>query len=61
MRRLPIRIRLTVVFSAAMAAVLAGAGLFAYMRVGADLNRPSTSSCAAARKTCPPWSVAVAR
>ena len=39
MRRLPIRIRLTVVFSAAMAAVLAGAGLFAYMRVGADLNR----------------------
>src|SRR2546423_2396802 len=38
-KRLPIRIRLAVVFSAAMAAVLAGAGWFAYMRVGNDLSR----------------------
>jgi signal transduction histidine kinase len=37
--KLPIRIRLTLVFSAAMALVLAGAGLFAYGRVGTDLNR----------------------
>ena len=39
MKRLPIRIRLAVVFSAAMAAVLAGAGWFAYARVGADLSQ----------------------
>jgi signal transduction histidine kinase len=38
-RRLPIRIRLTLVFSVAMALVLAGAGWFAYARVGADLSR----------------------
>jgi two-component system OmpR family sensor kinase len=39
MRRLPIRIRLALVFSVAMALVLAGAGWFAYARVGADLSR----------------------
>ena len=39
MRRLPIRIRLALVFSVAMALVLAGAGWFAYVRVGADLSR----------------------
>jgi signal transduction histidine kinase len=38
-RRLPIRIRLALVFSVAMALVLAGAGWFAYARVGADLSR----------------------
>src|SRR2546423_827131 len=38
-KRLPIRIRLAVVFSAAMAAVLLGAGWFAYARVGADLSQ----------------------
>ncbi len=39
MRRLPIRIRLALVFSVAMALVLAGAGWFAYARVGTDLDR----------------------
>jgi two-component system OmpR family sensor kinase len=38
-RRLPIRVRLALVFSLAMALVLAGAGWFAYARVGADLDR----------------------
>jgi two-component system OmpR family sensor kinase len=38
-RRLPIRIRLALVFSVAMALVLAGAGWFAYDRVAADLGR----------------------
>jgi two-component system OmpR family sensor kinase len=37
--RLPLRIRLALVFSAAMALVLAGAGWFAYERVGSDLNQ----------------------
>ena len=35
----PIRVRLAFVFSLAMALVLAGAGWFAYARVGRDLNR----------------------
>ena len=35
--RLPLRIRLTLVFSVAMALVLAGAGWFAYARIGSDL------------------------
>lgn len=35
----PIRVRLALVFSLAMALVLAGAGWFAYARVGRDLNR----------------------
>ncbi|HSS37068.1 MAG TPA: ATP-binding protein [Patescibacteria group bacterium] len=35
--RLPLRVRLTLVFSAGMALVLVGLGAFAYLRVGADL------------------------
>jgi heavy metal sensor kinase len=37
--RLPIRLRLALVFAAAMAVVLAGAGWFVYARVGSDLSR----------------------
>jgi signal transduction histidine kinase len=37
--RLPLRIRLALVFSVAMALVLAGVGWFAYDRVGSDLSR----------------------
>ncbi len=37
--RLPLRIRLALVFSVAMALVLAGVGWFAYDRVGSDLNQ----------------------
>ncbi len=37
MSRLPLRLRLTLVFAAAMAAVLAAAGLFLYLRVGGAL------------------------
>ena len=39
MSRLPIRVRLALVFAAAMAIVLAGAGWFAYSKVSADLSR----------------------
>src|SRR5919108_6256982 len=39
MTRIPLRVRLALVFSGAMALVLAGAGWFAYARVGADLDR----------------------
>ena len=39
MSRLPIRVRLALVFAAAMAVVLAGAGTFLYLRVGSDLDR----------------------
>ena len=39
MRRLPITIRLTLVFAAVMAAVLAVTGLFLYVRLGAELDR----------------------
>lgn len=35
--RLPIRQRLTITFAAAMAAVIAGLGVFVYVRTGADL------------------------
>ena len=38
MSRLPIRVRLALVFAAAMAIVLAGAGWFAYSRVASDLS-----------------------
>jgi signal transduction histidine kinase len=38
MKRLPLRLRLALVFSAAMALVLAGAGWFAYARVGSALD-----------------------
>jgi signal transduction histidine kinase len=37
--RLPLRIRLALVFSVAMALVLAGVGWFAYARVGSDLTQ----------------------
>ena len=37
MTRLPIRIRLTLAFAVAMAAVIAGMGLFVYLRVGGAL------------------------
>jgi heavy metal sensor kinase len=37
--RLPIRVRLALVFALAMAIVLAGAGWFAYSRVSSDLSR----------------------
>ena len=39
MSRLPIRVRLALVFALAMAIVLAGAGWFAYSRVSSDLSR----------------------
>src|SRR5438874_8712131 len=39
MSRLPIRLRLTIVFAAAMAIVLAAAGWFVYLRVASDLSR----------------------
>src|SRR5919197_4829163 len=39
MSRIPIRVRLALVFALAMAFVLAGAGWFVYARVGSDLNR----------------------
>ncbi len=38
MRRLPLRIRLALVFAVAMALVLSGAGWFAYERVASDLS-----------------------
>jgi len=38
MSRLPIRIRLTIAFTAVMAIVLVAVGLFVYSRVGSDLN-----------------------
>jgi heavy metal sensor kinase len=37
--RLPIRLRVTLVFSAVMAVVLAGTGLFLYLRLESQLNR----------------------
>jgi heavy metal sensor kinase len=39
MSRLPLRLKLTLVFAAAMAVVLLGAGLFVHQRVAADLSR----------------------
>ena len=39
MSRIPIRLRLALVFALAMAIVLAGAGWFAYSRVSSDLSR----------------------
>lgn len=38
MSRLPIRVRVTLVFALAMALVLGGAGLFIYLRLGAQLD-----------------------
>ena len=39
MRRVPITVRLTLVFAAAMATVLIATGLFVYLRLGAELDR----------------------
>ena len=39
MSRIPIRIRLTLFFAAAMAIVLTAVGLFVYPRVASDLDR----------------------
>ena len=38
MSRLPIRLRVTVAFALAMAAVLAGTALFVYLRLGSHLS-----------------------
>ncbi|HEV3494765.1 MAG TPA: hypothetical protein VHA34_00285, partial [Actinomycetes bacterium] len=43
---LPIRLRLTAAFAAAMALVLAASGLFLYLRVGAALDRTITQGLA---------------
>ena len=47
MSRLPIRVRLTAVFALAMLVVLAGAALFVYARLRADLDDAVNSSLAA--------------
>ena len=39
MRRIPIKLRVTLVFAAVMAIVLAGTGLFLYLRLESSLNR----------------------
>ncbi|MDP9399448.1 MAG: hypothetical protein M3P39_00490, partial [Actinomycetota bacterium] len=39
MKRLPITVRLTLVFAAVMACVLAATGLFLHLRLGAELDR----------------------
>ena len=44
MRRLPIRLRLTAAFAAAMMLVLAGTGLFVYLRLKSDLNESVTAA-----------------
>jgi two-component system, OmpR family, sensor kinase len=43
-RRLPIRLRLTAAFAAAMLLVLAGTGLFVYLRLKSDLNESVTAA-----------------
>ena len=43
MSRLPIRVRLTAAFAVAMVLVLAGAGLFVYLRLESDLNESVTA------------------
>ena len=47
MSRLPIRVRLTAVFAAALVVVLAGAASFVYLRLKADLDESVRSSLAA--------------
>ena len=42
MSRLPIRLRLTAAFAAAMVAVLAGACLFVFLHLRSDLNEAIT-------------------
>ena len=44
MSRLPIRLRLTAAFAAAMLLVLAGTGLFVYLRLKSDLNESVTAA-----------------
>ncbi len=44
MRRLPIRLRLTAAFAAATLLVLAGTGLFVYLRLKSDLNESVTAA-----------------
>jgi signal transduction histidine kinase len=44
MRRLPIRLRLTIAFAAAMLLVLAGTCLFVYVRLRSDLNESITAA-----------------
>ncbi len=39
MSRIPIRLRVTLVFAAVMAVVLAATGLFLYLRLESSLNR----------------------
>lgn len=39
LNRLPLRVRVTLVFAGVMAVVLAGVGLFLYLRLGAELDR----------------------
>ena len=39
MRRLPIKVRLTLAFALAMAVLLAAAGFFVYRHVAGDLSR----------------------
>lgn len=39
LNRLPLRVRVTLVFAGAMAVVLAGIGLFLYLRLGVELDR----------------------
>jgi signal transduction histidine kinase len=43
MSRLPVRVRLTAAFAVAMILVLAGSGLFVYLRLKADLNESVTA------------------
>jgi two-component system OmpR family sensor kinase len=45
--RLPVRLRLTAAFAVAMTLVLAGAGLFVYMRLKSDLNESVTAGLVA--------------
>jgi len=46
-RSLPVRVRLTAAFAVAMMIVLAGAGLFVYLRLKSDLNESVTAGLAA--------------
>ncbi|MBA3261034.1 MAG: HAMP domain-containing protein [Thermoleophilaceae bacterium] len=43
MRRLPVRVRLTAAFAVAMVLVLAGSGLFVYLRLKSDLDESLTA------------------
>ena len=45
MSRLPIRVRLTLVFAVVMTVVLAALGAFLYLRLGSTLDERVTSGC----------------